>query len=145
MKHLTIKRKHRDNGVLSEIVLSQALDNLEVLYEFYGIERPWRDNAPSVSCIPSGLYVLIPYNSSKYPDVWAFYGGTVGVERGERTRCLIHSANYAHQVQGCLGLGMQAGETNKGEPAVWKSRDAVNRLRGIVGAHQYMTCDITWD
>jgi hypothetical protein len=40
---------------------------------------------------------------------------------------------------------MQAGETDKGEPAVWKSRDAVNKLRGIVGAHQYMTCDITWD
>jgi hypothetical protein len=48
-------------------------------------------------------------------------------------------------VEGCLGLGMQAGITGKDEPAVWKSRDAVNKLRDIVGKDQYMTCNITWD
>jgi hypothetical protein len=141
MKHLQIEREHHKGGTLSTVSLYDNLGKGQLLCAYYGIERPWLDNRASVSCIPTGHYVLIPYSSAKYPDVWAFYGGSVGIETGERTRCLIHVANYVHQVQGCLGIGMTVGY-KEGLPCVWQSKKAFEGLR--TAADPTMTCVIEW-
>lgn len=67
----------------------------------YTIERPWLDNQPFKSCIPEGVYKVESYSSPKYPDVWEIK------DVPERTHILIHAANYAKDVQGCIGPGME--------------------------------------
>jgi hypothetical protein len=141
MKHLQIEREHHKGGTLSAVSLYDDLGRGSLIATYYGIERPWLDNRASLSCIPTGHYVLIPYASAKYPNVWAFYGGTVGIETGERTRCLIHVANFVHQVNGCLGLGMSVG-TKDGLPCVWQSKTALSSLRNV--GDDTMTCIVSW-
>ena len=145
--HITIEREPGNQCTISEVQVKDK-HNFEV---FRGIEQPWRDNKPFASCIPAGLYALLPWSTEKYPDVWAFYGGEVGLYKsqgGARYACLIHVANYASQVSGCLGLGMSAGTTKGGKNAVWNSKTALNKLRDLI--HGYtepgcvITCQILW-
>lgn len=84
------------------------------------IERPWMDNKPFESCIPTGTYKVVPYSSAKYPHVWEVTGVP------ERSKILIHVANYAHDVQGCIGVGMTKA---KGAWSVSNSRDAIKWLQ----------------
>jgi len=75
---------------------------------FFTVEKPWKDNKPFESCIPEGEYSLVPHQSNKYGNVLAIVGGTVSHFKGEdfkRYACLIHTANYPHDVEGCTGLG----------------------------------------
>jgi hypothetical protein len=126
--HLTINRYQMDkSGTLSRVVVGDR--------QFYGIERPWINNKPEISCIPNGEYTLIHHDSEKYGPVWAFVGGSVSYQsnrHADRFACLIHSANYGHQVKGCLGLGKDKGVTSDGSLAVWSSRDAIRELRTIM-------------
>lgn len=74
----------------------------------FTLERPWACNRPFVSCIPSGLYDLEPARSADHDGAWAIIGP--GVSRyalpiASRYGCLIHAANFPHQVQGCIGVG----------------------------------------
>lgn len=110
--------------------------------EFYGLELPWRDNKPFVSCIPSGEYVLIPWESEKYGSCYAFVGGEVSLYEGNGNRfaCLIHAANYARQLQGCLALGRSDGVDEDGNPAVWNSRDA---LSGFMELAEGKPCNVS--
>jgi len=75
---------------------------------FFTVEKPWKDNKPFESCIPEGEYSLMPHKSNKYGNVLAIVGGTVSHYKDggfERYACLIHTANYPHDVEGCIGLG----------------------------------------
>lgn len=132
---IDIARTHHKGAVLSVVTVDGQT--------FHGIERPWLDNRPLESCIPTGQYALVPYSSTKYPDVWAFVGGTVGVARGERYNCLIHIANYVHDVVGCLGLGMKPGEKD-GLPCVWSSGAAIAELRCILDGRPWTPTTIRW-
>ena len=145
--HLTIEREPGNQCTISEVQVKDKY-NFEV---FRGIEQPWRSNKPFASCIPAGLYSLIPWSTQKYKNVWAFYGGEVGLyesQGGARYACLIHIANYASQVSGCLGLGMTAGFTAKGKNAVWNSGAAVQQMRELFYSYtkpeDVITCEIRW-
>lgn len=76
---------------------------------WFGVERPWLDNKPFVSCIPDGTYPMRrfydvhDYRSSKRIDteyVWEICD-VMG-----RTLILFHVANLPRNVAGCVGLGM---------------------------------------
>ncbi len=70
---------------------------------FYTIEKPWKDNAPFKSCIPAGKYICKQYSSKKYPNTYEI------TDVPKRTHILFHSANYARDVSGCIGIGMGLG------------------------------------
>ena len=68
---------------------------------FYTVERPWLDNQQNISCIPTGFYKLIRVNSPRFgPGTWEVAAVT------GRSHILIHVANTAADVIGCVGLGM---------------------------------------
>lgn len=75
----------------------------------YAVEQPWRDNKPFESCVPAGDYELVPYDSPKYGRTFALKNLAldVGVFEGEAKRyaCLLHSANRAIELQGCIASG----------------------------------------
>ena len=77
-----------------------TLGVLEVAGEkFYSIERPWLDNAPNVSCVPTGAYEMTWRESPRFGWTWMLE------EVPDRTYILIHVANFPNDVQGCIGLG----------------------------------------
>ena len=68
---------------------------------FWTIERPWLGNQREISCIPCGDYPLVRVNSPRFgADMWEI--GDVP----DRSHILIHVANTAGDIMGCVGLGV---------------------------------------
>jgi hypothetical protein len=87
---------------------------------FWTIEKPWKDNQPYVSCIPEGYYRLGRRNSPRFgPNVWEV------LEVPNRTHILLHVANTADDVVGCIGFGSSVWADLGG---VGSSRKAMNQL-----------------
>ena len=81
----------------------------------YTIERPWKNNKRRVSCIPEGTY---PLTTKEYGRFWDKYNKPIPIleDTDPRSEILIHPANYAKDLAGCIALG-----DSKGEQAVWNS------------------------
>ena len=111
--------------------------------ELWTVERPWKDNEPSVSCIPEGEYTLEPHSSSKFPDTWALVGETVShyPEPGKtRSAILIHVGNTMQDVIGCIAPGERLNENVWGVVA---SKRAMDQLRKEIYVTQTHTLTIT--
>lgn len=99
--------------------------------QLFSMERPWLNNAPSISCIPEGAYSLEAHSSAKYPQVWALVGDQVahypktGVERAA---ILIHAANWVQELEGCVAPGFQIAWLKR-QVAVTNSQGALAALR----------------
>lgn len=101
-------------------------------------EHPW--GAPFLSCIPAGLYQLVPHKSAKHGDCWAMVNPALGVYRWPadvpsgrgRFTCLIHAGNSDEDVEGCVAIGMRSG-IYKNRPGVFESQVAMRKLRGLLG------------
>jgi hypothetical protein len=81
---------------------------LSVAGRFWSIvEQPWNNNEPFRSCIPEGSYEAVKHNSPKWGRCFAIVGEGVAINQGEARRyaILIHPANWADQLQGCLAPG----------------------------------------
>ena len=88
-------------GTMSEVSIGEV--------RIKGLERPWLDNAPFKSCIPTGIYYLVPHESPRFGKVHAFRGGTVSIrpnEATQRSHILWHPANRVEELAGCLATGM---------------------------------------
>ena len=81
----------------------------------YTIERPWLGNQARISCIPNGCYGL---KSKKYGRFWDKYKLPIPIlqDTEPRSEILIHPANWAKQLAGCIALG-----DKKGADAVYNS------------------------
>lgn len=111
-----IRRLHLDAATLGQVILPNGAEVLS-------LERGWIDNAPWVSCIPCGEYVL----------EWDTTGRVKNVPRLRdvpgRTQINIHQANWAHQLQGCIALGMNWGwDSNRQVPYLTGSELAMDLL-----------------
>jgi hypothetical protein len=100
-------------------------------FQCYTIERPWLNNKPRKSCIPKGTYRCIPHGwepntKVKKKRTWEI------TNVPDRSAILIHIANTASQLEGCVAVGQIRGRLN-GKHAVLESAKAINRLREIIG------------
>lgn len=69
--------------------------------ELWTIERPWINNVPFKSCIPTGQYKVRRTNSPRFgPDTWQVQ------DVPDRTHILFHVANTSADVVGCIGCGI---------------------------------------
>lgn len=97
----------------------------------YTVEKPYRDNQPFISCVPTGEYELIPFSSSKYGDTYALYSEANRVYVNNRGRgryaCLFHPANIEDELNGCIAPGLHLGYYRQ-KWAVTSSRDAFAKL-----------------
>ena len=75
----------------------------------YSLEKPWADNMPFDSCVPEGTYGLVDYDSPKFGETFALVNHDldVGVYAGDAKRyaILLHKANWASQLHGCIAPG----------------------------------------
>ena len=115
-------------------------------FKCYTVERPWQNNAVGQSCIPEGNYFIQRYNSPKFGKVYAFYGGTVSVYADpnyKRSAVLIHPANVASDLEGCVGLGDSLGFV-KNQWAVLNSGATVQTFYNKVHAMDNIPFTITF-
>ena len=100
--------------------------------DIYTIEPKWDNNKTDTSCIPQGLYNVIPHDSEDHPNTYRL------LATPDRFNILIHNGNYASKVGshesdtlGCIlvGFGM-----DKSVPMVTNSVKALDWMRdNIVG------------
>lgn len=105
------------------------------------IERPWVDGplggAEGISCVPKGIYQLVKHDSEAHPQTWALVNHLLGVGHwpGESNRSviLIHPANYASELRGCIAPGMSTGLNQAlGVRMVMESRKAFELLKNAL-------------
>lgn len=117
---------------------------------FPTIERPWVDldgfpgGDPQKSCVTAGRYRLERHNSEAHPNSLALVNATLNVyhlpadiprekRAYARSAILIHPANYAHELLGCIAPGKSRGKDPRtGEFSVWESRSACNEIRQLL-------------
>lgn len=134
-KVLLLRQQTSDEGTFG--LLTATKDGASPLTLFTG-ELPWRDNTPTISCIPQGVYKCIPWHSRKYPN---HYNVTKVVNR---SAILIHSGNFSGDaskgfltnVQGCILVGKAFGSIS-GQKAVLSSKPALNALRSFIGENEF--------
>lgn len=112
-----------------------TLSHLKVLDEAYkpvlerkAVELPWKDNKRNTSCIPAGEYEGIAINrpsNGKY---------AIHLQRvPKRTAILIHSANRANQLLGCIAPGKRFIDLNNdGVIDVTSSNDVMAELEALI-------------
>lgn len=107
----------------------------------FSIEQPWRNNEPFRSCVPAGIYDLVPFLSkTKYPhETYALVNEELGVYLNDqcdgvsRYACLLHSANLAAELQGCIGFGSGRSRFGvKAIPADWAVTSSKNTTKIII-------------
>lgn len=97
------------------------------------LELPWRYNRRSISCIPSGKYIVKIRQSPKYGSVY----WVTNVR--DRTWILIHSGNVAGDtskgfrthVNGCILLGKKHGWLWN-QRAVLTSKPTIRKFRNVM-------------
>jgi len=105
------------------------------------VELRWDNNAEGQSCVPEGVYDLIPYNSLTHGPTWYLLNSALGVggAGAARSFCELHAANFARQLLGCIAAGLQGAPmydpvTGQVSPAVEDSRPAIAQLLQDLGA-----------
>lgn len=130
MKIVTITRdRSTDKGTLGTL----AIDGVILCQT---LERPWVDangdliSDKMVSCINIGTYRCRIVISPKFGKVYEITNVT------GRDHILIHPANFVHQLQGCIALGLVRGEA-EGVPCVYKSREAFNKFMELMHEEEF--------
>lgn len=120
----------------------------------FGVEQPWRDNLKGHSCLPEGDYELHLHNSAKHGAVVAFHNPSlniyaepnlipVGVDG--RSSCLIHSANFSSELEGCYAPGQDYLYNTKHQPiGVSNSKVTLEKLQKYWGNRSNIEASIIW-
>lgn len=103
-------------------------------------ELPWRDNAASVSCLPSGKYQASMTWSPRFRRQMYLLDGTT-----PRAGIRAHSANfmgdaslgYRKQLNGCIALGERLGVMD-GQKALLLSAPAVRRFEAHMNREPFI-------
>jgi len=95
------------------------------------VEKRWHNNQQRLSCIPQGTYHFKKRISEKYGHHWHIYD----VEG--RDLILIHNANWAHELLGCIGVGRDFAEMKDEKTGIWargvtSSKLTMKKLRSIL-------------
>lgn len=116
--------------------------------QFPTVEQPWNNNIPFKSCIPDGVYHLEKRASNK---VWESSGQefregweVVGVR--DRDLCMLHPANWAYELAGCIapGLSYEISKARNGKylNSVMSSREAFRQVMALLDQHNEWVLDI---
>jgi Family of unknown function (DUF5675) len=107
---------------------------------YYSGELPWRDNAPDISCIPTGMYDVINQYSPKHGCNLYHVVNVPGRDAIE-----IHPANWFGDkslslkcdMLGCIGLGSGSGILN-GQQAILQSSNAIAEMTADFGGEPFV-------
>lgn len=114
------------------------------------VEQSWAGNRPFESCVPEGVYRLLPVTSPRWGRTYALvneqnrvFAAHSDIERdGDRYACLLHAANRASELQGCIAPGEMEGVIG-GEWAVLRSGITLTKLLAYIGERNIKQIHIT--
>jgi hypothetical protein len=124
------------------------------------MERPWKPHptAPcgqkGVSCVPVGTYKLVRHNSENHPRTWALVNPDLWVYHWDedvpvyqhdiaRTLVLIHPANIASELRGCIAPGRaRSVDATNGRRSIIQSRIAMADLQSMLSWDDSHTLEI---
>ncbi len=102
MKKVTLERfcYSDDMGVFGKLRIGN--------FECFTVERPWKNNEPNVSCIPTDAYEL------KLGRFWeGDYATYELLDVPNRSLIKIHRGNTMDDLKGCIALGNRFGMLRK--------------------------------
>lgn len=101
-----------ERGILKQTrSLIYIFEQGEIVYQCWGLERPWLDNKRRVSCIPVGTYDYRMYNSTPTFN----YSLIHVLDVPDRSEILFHRGNYKEDTSGCILLGSSYAHINSDE------------------------------
>ena len=112
---------------------------------FRTLERPWKDNAKGLSCIPEGRYLVKREVTPKHGLTWQV------CDVPGRDMILIHPGNTEKDVEGCILLGIEAGVIStldpdnrqvEAQPAVLRSKEAQAMFDALLGTETEFTLNV---
>ena len=126
--HLIRTQYSKDNtlGIL------EVEDKYNAVYVCNTLELPWRKNQRGISCVPPGSYRLVYEYSPKFKRMLWELKGVPG-----RSECKFHTANYVHQLNGCIAPGVHYIDMD-GNGVL----DITNSAKALDGLHEALK-DIT--
>ena len=127
---------YSDKGTFSNVTLNG--------FHWFGVEKPWRENKTTISCIPEGMYYADRYDSPTpgRGTVWQFN------DVPSRTNIQIHVGNWESDVIGCIALGKRLGALPKkdeivAEWCVLESGNAIRELMTLTAHLENLTIEIS--
>jgi hypothetical protein len=98
--------EYEEKQTLGELAIFDGYET--EVFSALTLERADNNNEPMISCIPSGIYnCKLEYSNKFKKKLWEIKG----VEN--RSECKFHSANYWHDLNGCIALGDKYIDINK--------------------------------
>lgn len=102
----------------------------------FSLELPWLDNLKRRSCVPSGDYTANVEHHKLLGQVARLS------DVPERSGILIHSANFARELEGCIAPAMRF-DKEAGVMAGLDSKKALQKIFNLIS--QRFTLQIRWD
>jgi len=96
MRAVLVRLEDDGKQTLGEL---NVYNGLEKIFSCKTLELPYLMNIQNISCIPVGLYTVVPRYSEKYKNHYH----VIDVDR--RDSILIHVGNYKTQTEGCILIG----------------------------------------
>jgi hypothetical protein len=127
--------------------------------QVHSMERPWipSEEYPSgksnESCFPVGTYDLVKDFSPKYGhEMWYAVNHDLGVylrpedrqHDWQRWGCMIHSANWVNQLNGCVAPGLTRGMIGS-TYGIGSSKAAQDKLYSYIETLQNPKISVEWD
>ena len=123
-----IRDSHNQYGTFGKWIIG--------LHEFETVEQDWENNLPNISCVPNGEYKLTFHISPHHGECYILENKELGIgkNKGDAKRfgCLLHIANLASQLEGCIAPGLYR-SYYKGQWSVASSGTAMDRIFEILG------------
>jgi len=114
-----------------------VIDGSKTILEVECLELPWKGNKNNISCIPEGVYPARKRYTKKRG--WHFHITDVP----GRTWILIHIANYAREIRGCIIPGLKHADIDgDGVMDIASSTQALKMLLGAVPHEGYFLIDV---
>lgn len=108
-------------------------NNGQKLFACFTIELPWKNNQRRISCIPPGRYQVVHRRSPKYGDHFHI------LNVPGRDLILIHQANYARELQGCISVGETRKDIDRdGKDDVTSSVDTMKKLLQLIPKNSWL-------
>ena len=126
---LTLKTMSFNNCTVGKLYV-------EGVFLCYTMEKPWKDNEVMISCVPDGVYDLIPCESPKFGSTYYLENKGLNVSLcgcTKRTHILIHKANMESELLGCIAPVSSFGVLDgKSEWCGFSSGKAYNKLMDML-------------
>lgn len=116
-----IERTYRQDGTTGEMVVRDETGR--VILDLKTVELPWRENERRISCIPEGVYEVVPRFSRRHNHHFHV------LNVPNRSLILFHVANFVQELEGCIAPGLHHSDIDAdGIVDVVHSRQAMDRL-----------------